>query len=224
MKVLVLAPHADDETLGVGGTIAKHVSEGDEVSVVVLTGEGQGDHPLFETKVFDIVRSEAKAACALLGTSLDFLNIPTVLVDNVPGWELNALIKGVLETYCPDVLYVPFAFDLHQDHRKIYHSASIAWRPISDFAKRIKAIYCYETLSETHWASPYLEASFIPNSFVDISDFLEQKVSALAEYKSQLKEGPHPRSIVAIKNLAGFRGGQVGVFAAEAFVLVRGIK
>lgn len=222
MKVLVIAPHADDETLGVGGTIRKHVEAGDQVVVAVMTGPGEEPHPIFKKDVWETVRSEASRAMEVLGVEqLLFREIPAVLVPDQPVWEINREAAQVLSEVQPDILYVPFPFDLHLDHRAIFYAFSVAWRPHGPIGQGVKEIYCYETVSETHWNPAYLETGFTPNVYVDISSTVEKKIEAMECYASQLQEAPHARSLKALRDLAGFRGAQVSVEAAEAFVLIR---
>ena len=223
-KVLVIAPHADDETLGVGGTIAKFVSLGYSVTVAVITGPGSKKHPVFDNDLWTPIRKEAKQVCQFLGIKLVFCNIPAVLVDEQSTWKLNQEIEIVIQKAEPDILFVPFLFDMHKDHRYIFHACSVAWRPIKPFAKNIKEIYCYETLSETHWNTPNLECNFNPNVWIDISNYLKVKLDAFSLYKSQCKAFPHPRSLEGIEALAKFRGGQISAPAAEAFCLIRSIQ
>jgi N-acetylglucosamine malate deacetylase 1 len=222
MKVLVIAPHADDETIGMGGTIARHAQHGDHVTVAVVTGHGDAPHPLWPRSVWDRVRDEARAATQMLGVSdLVFDEVPAVLVADQPVWQLNATTSRIIERAAPDVLYVPFPYDLHKDHREIFHSLSVAWRPSSERGRKIREIYCYEVLSETHWNIPYVEPGFLPSVWIDITDQLEQKLRALACYESQIRPSPDPRSLEAVRALAVLRGHQVGLRAAEAFVVVR---
>lgn len=221
-RILVVAPHADDETLGVGGTIARHAAEGDEVTVAVLTGHGGGSHPLWPPEIWQQVRAEAARATEVLGVhELMFEEIPAALVAEEPAWKLNQVTGDLVEKVRPRTLYVPFAFDLHKDHREIFHSLSVAWRTSSEAGRGIREIYCYETQSETHWNAPYLEAGFLPNRWVDISDYLAKKLEAAACYESQMRPSPDSRSIEALEALARWRGSQVGVAAAEAFVAIR---
>lgn len=221
-KVLVIAPHADDETLGVGGSIAKHAAAGDEVYVAVITGHGEAPHPLWPREAWDTVRAEARYAAAILGVhELSFTEVPAAQVAEEPVWKLNRTTHDIVHRVAPDVLYVPFLFDLHKDHREIFHSLSVAWRPATAVGRGIREIYCYETQSETHWNFPYVEAGFFPNRFVDISGHLETKLSALACYRSQIRPAPDARSIEAVRALAVLRGSHIGVHAAEAFVTVR---
>lgn len=222
-RALVIAPHADDETIGMGGTIAKLASTGTEVSVAVVTGHGEdGPHPLWPRSLWDRIRAEARRACELLGVhELLFEEVPAVLVAEQPVHRLNKVTGGLVERVKPDALYVPFPFDLHKDHREIFHSLSVTWRPSSPLGRGIREVYCYEVQSETHWNIPYVEAGFLPTHFVDITAQLDTKLRALACYDSQIRPAPDARSVDAIRALATWRGAQVGVGAAEAFVTVR---
>lgn len=222
-KVLVVAPHADDETLGCGATMARMASEGHDVTVAVMTGHGErGPHPLWPRSVWDTVRAEAREAMDVLGVKrLLFREIPAATLANHPVHEINKEAVGIVEEVRPEVLFVPFLWDLHKDHREIFHAFSVAWRTVSAAGKGIREIYAYETLSETHWNAAYLEPGFVPNVHVDVSDFLEKKLEALAKYKSQIHPPPATRSIEAVRAQAVWRGAQVGLRAAESFVLVR---
>ena len=222
MKVLVVAPHADDETLGVGGTIAKHVTSGDQVTVAIMTGHGSEPHPLWPEETWTTVRDEARQALALLGVhDILFREIPAAMVAEQPQWQLNAVTQETLDRVQPEVLYVPFPFDMHTDHRQIFHSLSVAWRPSNPNGYRVREIYAYEVPSETHWNAPDLEPGFLPNTWLDIGEHLQEKLRALKCYRSQIPAWPHARSIEALEHLARWRGSQVGVEAAEAFVLIR---
>lgn len=219
-RILVLAPHPDDEVLGVGGTIAKLAAQGDEVAVAVVTRAGP---PVFTPEVAETGRQEAAAAHAVLGVKdTRFLAFPAAGLDTVPHRDLNA---GLLEQFVdvrPDVVYVPFGGDLHRDHREVFDAALVCARPSGPASPR--AVYAYETLSETNWNAPYLAPGFAPNVFVDISAHLETKVEAMSCYASQLRPFPHERSLEALRALARLRGATIGSEAAEAFVLVREIR
>lgn len=221
-SILVIAPHADDETLGVGGTIARRVLEGREVHVAVITGPGTAAHPIWPAETWERVRAEAREAMAVLGVAgLHFENVPAALVADQPTWQLNNTIGTVIERLRPETLYVPFAFDLHKDHREIFHAASVAWRSSSPVGRGIRQVYCYEVPSETHWNAPYLEAAFTPNTWVDITAQLDTKLRALACYESQIRPAPDARSLEAVRALGVWRGSQQAMAAAEAFVAIR---
>jgi N-acetylglucosamine malate deacetylase 1 len=218
-RVLVVAPHPDDEVLGVGGTIAKLAAQGDEVWVVVLT---RASPPLFTEEQLTIGRQEARAAHQVLGVrETRFLPFPAVGLDTVPQWQVNAALDEVFRELLPDVVFLPFGGDLHLDHRLAHTSGLVCARPLSGEAPR--RVYCYETLSETNWSGPCISPGFSPNVFVDIGAHLEAKIEAMQCYASQLKSGPTERSLGAIRALALLRGATVGCIAAEAFVLIRDI-
>ncbi len=104
--VLVIAPHADDETLGMGGTIARHVDDGDRVTVAVLTGHGEEEaHPLWPRELWRRVRGEAARAMEVLGVEqLLFEEVPAAQVAEQPPWRLNALTGSLVEKVRPEIL------------------------------------------------------------------------------------------------------------------------
>ncbi len=225
MRILVVAPHADDETLGMGGSIARFTNEGHEVHVALLTGAGQGGHPFIDSKSFEVVRKEFNSALDVLGVKHRHVrDLPAVMVDSLPTHQVNAVTREIVETTKPDRLYLPFAFDLHRDHRELFYSFAVQWRAYLPLGGAISEVYCYETPSETHLGPSYLEPSFAPNVYVDISAQLERKLTALDCYASQKQASPLPRSREAMTALARLRGSQIGAEAAEAFVLIRKIE
>jgi N-acetylglucosamine malate deacetylase 1 len=219
-RVLVIAPHADDEILGCGGTIARYVDNQDEVHVVVFT---YGDPEMYPPEEELQTRQELKDAHEILGiASVQFLEFPAPKLDTFPGYKLADAISGVIRVLQPNILYLPHRGDIHADHRIVYQAGMVAARPINGCS--VRQIFCYETLSETEWASPFGDEAFIPTVFVDISHCLERKLKAMACYETQLKQPPHPRSLQAIAALAQLRGSTVSLPAAEAFILVRDIS
>lgn len=223
MNVLAIAPHADDETLGCGGTLARLAREGHDVTVAVLTGHGETEpHPLWARETWTTVRAEAERATERLGVArLWFREVPAARVAEQPPYELNRVCVEIAREVQPDVVYVPFLYDLHKDHREIFHAMSTVWRPSGPLGRSIRAVYAYETVSETHWNTAYLEPGFVPNVYVDISETLEAKLEALGCYVSQVRPFPDARSIESVRAQAVWRGCQVGMKAAEGFVLVR---
>lgn len=216
-RVLVVAPHPDDEVLGCGGVIARHVVKGDEVSVVVVT---RGAPDVFPLDFIVQGRNEAAAASKLLGTkSLSFLDFPAPRLDVVPTAMLANALKDVVAEVQPATVYLPHHGDIHGDHKAVYWATLVATRPNGGFVP--ERLLCYETPSETEWGAPNAADAFIPTVFVDISQHLEAKLEAMKCYQSQLAASPMARSLTSIEALARFRGSTVGVAAAEAFCLVR---
>lgn len=222
-RILVVAPHADDETLGMGGTIARMADEGHEVIVAVMTGHGKDPHPLSDRSAWDVVRSEAAKAVKILGVhNLVFSEIPTALVSHISPIELNQEALNVLKKISPDELFIPFSWDLHKDHRDIAYAFQVACRPHTELGQRIKRVVMYETVSETHWNfASGVEPGFIPNYWIDIDCYLKKKLMAMSCYHSQLKPFPDARSLEALEALAKWRGSMVSMRAAESFLIVR---
>jgi LmbE family N-acetylglucosaminyl deacetylase len=220
MRVLVIAPHPDDEVIGVGGTIAKRAEEGHEVYVCVVT---KAFPPLFSEEIVEQARNECREADKSLGVvETSFLDFPAVTLETVPRYELNGGILKTIQRIKPDEVYIPHRGDMQLDHKMIVDAAMVALRPKYDHV--VKRIYAYETLSETGWDIPNTTNEFIPTVYVDITHHLNAKIKAMEVFKSQLGEFPDARSIGAIEALARYRGATVNVKAAEAFSLIREIK
>lgn len=220
MKILIIAPHPDDEVLGAGGTAFKHAQQGDEVTVCVVT---RGVEPLFAAETVEKTRAEAAKAHGLLGIKETvYLDFPSVMLESVPRYELNDAIARVVARIEPDEVYIPHGGDMQLDHRLVADAAMVALRP--KYKHKVARVYAYETVSETGWNVPNTQNTFIPTVYEDISDALTAKLNAMACYCSQLDAFPGTRSIEALHALAVFRGTTVGVAAAEAFVLIREIK
>jgi N-acetylglucosamine malate deacetylase 1 len=219
MHVLVVATHADDEVLGCGGVMARHAEQGDAVHVVVVT---RGDPAVFPPAYVDTIFRELQTAHQLLGgAGVHFLDFPSPRLDTVPGYALAEALRQLIVELGAEVVYAPFQGDLHGDHQAVYQAALVASRPINGCP--VRRLLCYETLSETDWASPFGGMSFTPTIFVDISDYLGRKLEAMQCYQTQLKAAPHSRSLQSLEALARLRGGTVSLAAAEAFMLVREI-
>lgn len=218
-RALIIAPHPDDEILGVGGTMARLAQQGARVEVCVVT---RGHAPRFPQEMTDQVRRESAIAHQKLQVAqTHFCDLPAAELDQVPHADLNAAIGAIIDQARPDALFVPFIGDIHLDHQLAFISALVAARP--RHAGAPKLILAYETLSETNWLAPGITPAFTPNVFVDISDTLEMKLDAFAAYQSQVKDFPDERSIEALRALSIVRGASVYRRAAEAFVLVRQI-
>ncbi len=220
MRVLVFAPHADDEVLGVGGTIAKRAAAGDIVYVCVVTC---GQPPLYSEERTTEVQRECREADVHLGVKETiFLNFPAVMLETIPRHELNGKIADVVCGIQPDEVYLPHRGDMQLDHKMIVDACMVALRP--KYRHVVKRIYAYETLSETGWDIPNTVNEFIPTVYEDISDTLSKKLEAMAMFRVQLGEFPEARSVGALEALARYRGATVNCRAAEAFSLIREIK
>jgi N-acetylglucosamine malate deacetylase 1 len=209
-KVLAIAVHPDDETLGCGGTLLKHKSEGDVVGCVFITSGN--DHQ--KTLVSEVASKYAFDFTALLDKE-------EIVLDDMSLSELIPSISEVLHKFQPSILYVPNRSDSHSDHRK-------AWQVVCACIKSfrypfVKRVLMCEVISETDVAPSLAENAFIPNVFVDITFFRDEKMKILNLYQNELLEDPHTRSLSAIEALQRYRGSQVSVQYAEAFMLIKEI-
>ena len=215
-KAVIIAPHPDDETLGVGGTIKRLVESDVKVSILIVSGHMP---PLYSLETYKKTLKECKKVFKYLGVSdYEFLDIPATKLNEVPTSDLNAKINNFIAKRNPDTIFIPFP-DRHIDHRIIFDSSVVASRPINK--KSPKTVLLYETLSETHWNVQGVEASFVPDLFIKIDKQIKNKLLALKYYKSQINESTPSRSIEAVEALARFRGSQNGCRYAEAFKVVR---
>ena len=217
MKALVIAPHPDDEVLGVGGTLLRLKAEGNKVAWLIVTSitvkAGWSDDKLQQRA------DEIKRVAELFEfDSVYELNFPSTQLDQVPMSELISAISNVFKTYNPEEIFVPHQSDVHTDHRVVFDavgSCSKWFRYPS-----VKRVLAYETLSETDFGLD-VKQGFRPNVFVNIEPYIEKKLQAIDIYASELGEFPFPRSHEAIRALATLRGSSSGFKAAEAFELLR---
>lgn len=217
MKVLVIAAHMDDETLGMGGTIARHVAAGDEVHVCIVCKRAY-DHR-FDPALVQEEKEAALRAAAVLGYGAPiFLDLRDELLDErlldviVPLEECVAKVR-------PAVLYTNHRGDSNQDHRAVFQATMVACRTIA--AHRVPRLLAYEVPSSTEQAPPFPEYAFQPNFYVDVAAFLERKLRAVSAYTREARQFPHPRSPKGVEVLALKRGMEAGFAAAEAFAIVR---
>lgn len=227
MKILVFAPHNDDEVLGVGGTIAKYARQGHEVFVCEITSwlESQETTENLQKEARETTKSlqkDALAAHAILGVKETFfLSLPVVQLKETATSIKNRLFCDVVNQVKPEIAYIPHVGDMHVDHGETAMAAMVALRPMTN--PQLRAIFAYETLSETEWNIPNVSNAFLPTVWSDIHETFELKLKAMSCFSTQLNEFPHPRSLKAIEALAQLRGSTVGVEYAEAFSLVRWI-
>jgi len=217
MKVLVISAHMDDEVLGVGGTIAKHVARGDEVHVCVVCNRAY-DHR-YEPSLVEEEKAATRAAAEVLGyKELHFLNLKDERLDEC---ELDVIvpIEDCVNRVRPNIVYTHHRGDVNQDHRVVFRASLVACRSIAPH--KVSRFLSYEVPSSTEQAPPFPEYAFSPNVYVEIATYMERKLEALTKYQRESRPFPHPRSKEAIQILAGKRGVEVGLTAAEAFALIR---
>ncbi len=221
-KVLVLAVHPDDEMLGCGGTLLKHKANGDEIYWLIVTSiKGYKNWDLgFSEEQIRKREIEIKKVSQVYEFNRVFeLGFPTMRIDEISMSELIGAVSKIFKKVEPNIIYLPFKNDVHSDHRKVFevvYSCTKTFRyPF------IKKILMMETLSETDFAD--ITNSFIPNVFVDISEFLDKKLEIMKIYESEIGKHPFPRSLETIEALAKIRGAQAGCKYAESFMLLKEI-
>lgn len=224
--ILVITAHPDDEVLGCGGTIAKHVLQGDEVYCLIL-GEGitsrYYQHGEAKEEGLKQLKSEAGQAASILGIKKAFFrDLSDNRFDTVPLLEIVKAIEEVKDEVKPDVIYTHHQGDLNIDHQITFKAVLTACRPVKN--ETVREIYSFEVPSSTEWSSPNPETYFMPDVFVDISKTFDKKIAALKAYKSEIREYPHPRSAEALEIIARRWGVSVGRELIEAFRLIRWIK
>lgn len=225
-KVLVVAAHPDDEVLGCGGTIARHVSFGDTVQVLIVA-EGATSRQLERDRLhvgaeLSVLARAAQTAGSILGAAgVELLDLPDNRLDSIDRLSLIKHIEQRIDRHQPEVVYVHHAGDVNVDHRRLHEAVVTACRPTPGHP--VRRLLSFEVPSSTEWQPPGSASVFQPNWFVDISDQWPQKREALEAYASEMRSWPHSRSIKAIEHLVRWRGAQVGVHAAEAFCLLRNL-
>ena len=218
-KVLILAPHPDDEVLGCGGIMKKYSEAENEVFVLVIT-RGTPKH-YSDEKILN-VRQEARSAHKILGVKeTSFLDFHAPELDIVNKSEISRAISTYISKWAITDMYLPHRGDIHHDHRAVFEAALVAARPVGNYC--VKNIHAYETLSETEWAPPFSDDAFIPTHFVNIENEMESKLEAMKCYRSQVRPFLSTRSLATIEALAKFRGATVGFKRAEAFMTIRTI-
>jgi len=218
-KILIVAAHPDDEVLGCAGVSAKNVMAGDEVHVLFMTN---GVDARNEDSAKELERQTAtQKALDIVGiSSVKKLNLPDNKMDSIPLLEIIRLIEETIKKINPSVIYTHHIGDLNIDHRITHQAVMTACRPQPKFC--VKEIYAFEVLSSTEWQTSNYN-QFLPNVFVDITNYVHIKKDALMAYNDEMRQPPHSRSVDNVLRLSNFRGNSVGCNYAEAFMLLRKI-
>ena len=217
---LVIVSHPDDEILGLGGTGALLFEAGEKIQPIILCGkvEERSKRPKDNKLKTHIEKANSKVGFnfPILG---DFLNIKLNTVNHI---DLVKFIEKYIFEFNPYRIFTHHPTDLNNDHTQV----SLACQAASRYFQRknlnsnLKSILLMEILSSTDWAFPVSQPKFNPNFYIDITNYIDKKISALSEYENVMREAPHPRSEHAIKGHAAFRGGQCGALYAESFELI----
>ncbi len=219
MNILVISVHPDDETLGCGGTLLKHSSDGDKIFWLIVT---QAHEPQWTAEVITQKAKEVERVAKAYGIEKYFkLGFPAARLDTVVQIELIAAIRRVVSEVLPQIVYLIHSGDVHTDHHAVFTATMSALKPFYMNKFNVRRILSYETLSSTDAAPQTLDRLFVPNVFSDITPYIDSKIEIMSLYETEVQADPLPRGPSAIRALARYRGATVGVEYAEAFMLIR---
>ena len=220
MKILIISPDGLREARFGGGTIARHVANGDEVFWCVVT---QGYSPPWSEETLQAAKRQINNVQKVYGIQKVYrLGFPTVKLNTIPYIDLSSALQRVVDEVRPEIIYTSPRNDINQDHRIVHNCTLVAARPLP--GSSVKRIASYEIGPTSRYGIPSGAGGvFTPNLFIDITPFLEKKLEAMACYETELHEMPHPRSLDSLRLLAQERGLSVGLKAAECFNLIREI-
>jgi len=212
-RVLIVGAHPDDGVLGLGGTVVRQVKEGKEFFMCVVTSAYTPD---WSAKYVRNQKKEVENSNKILGIKeTRYLNFPAAKLDTIAHKVLNDTLLETINFYKPDTIFVPHKGDLHLDHRMVFESTLVAARPVNG---GVRTILSFSTMESGFMVEP-----FLPNYYIDITETFDAKLAALKEFKSEVKQSPHPRSPEIVRALAQKWGSEAGVKFAEAFMLTRHI-
>lgn len=219
-NILVVVAHPDDEILGLGGSLLKHAREGFNVYILCLTN-GESSRKGSDLSIVKLRQKAFESSCQFIeACGSKILDFPDQGLDTVPLVSIVKAIENYSQNIDPAIVYIHHIGDLNKDHQIAHEAALTAFRPVgSNYPKEILA---FETFSSTEWGKAHLP--FVPNYFVDISSYVDEKMQCLSYYEGEMRPYPHPRSYKSINIAAQRWGTVVGVTYAEAFVFIRGVK
>lgn len=219
MKILVVSPHPDDETLGAGGTIFRFKREGHQVYWLNITDMKDTDGwP--EERI--ICRKKQIENVEKFYNFDGFYNLAfsPAKLNSIDEEKIITAICNIYEVVRPEWIILPGLYDAHSDHRVVYNCCMACAKTFR--APYIKRITTMEIISETDYG--FQDERFIPNFFVDITNEMEDKLNAMRIYDTEIEKAPFPRSIENIRALAQIRGGCCMSQYAEAFYIVKQIE
>ncbi|SEW44466.1 N-acetylglucosaminyl deacetylase, LmbE family [Chitinophaga sp. YR573] len=217
-NVVIISAHPDDEVLGAGGTLLKHAVAGDNIYWLIITNIAVNTG--FSEERVRSRQIEIEEVAKRLRIKKTFkLDYPTMSLSSSSLLTMVPEISKVFEETKPEIIYCLNRSDAHSDHRVVFDAVASCTKSFR--YPYIKRVLMYECISETEFAPALPEKAFIPNYYVDISAYLEEKLDIMKLYASELGDHPFPRSLDNIKALAHFRGATAGVQYAEAFQLLK---
>jgi len=222
MRVLVIAPHPDDETLGCGGTLLKHRESGDQIIWLIMT---RGHEPEWTAETLSSKQAEIEKVTAAYRFEQVFRpGFPTVQMDRLALEDVIRKIRDVIDEARPDFVYLNHAGDVHSDHRVTFEATMSALKPFYSAKHGVRRVLSYETLSSTDAMPPGMARAFVPTVFTEITSFIERKLEIMSLYQTEIQAYPLPRALESIRALARLRGSTIGVEYAESFMLIREVS
>jgi len=222
VNVLVISAHPDDETLGCGGTLLRHVAEGDQIHWLIAT---EGHSPRWSKDVIAKKAKEVKSvAAAYSAKSVTKLGFPSARMESLPLEDVIDGIRSAVEKTRPKIVYLPHFGDVHTDHAVVSTATMAILKSFYMKKCGVESVLAFETLSSTEAAPPYPYRAFVPNVFRDVTPYFERKLKIMKMFNTEAQSELAPRAASAIRALARFRGASVNVEYAEAFMLVRELR
>jgi LmbE family N-acetylglucosaminyl deacetylase len=219
MRILAIAPHPDDETLGCGGTLLKHKARGDSISWLIVT---RGHEPQWSSELLERKEIEIAEVRLAYGFAEVFRgNLPTIKLDTLPLEQVMEPVRTAVDAAKPEVVYLNHSGDVHSDHRVIFEATMSVLKPFYSAKHGVKRVLSYEVQSSTDAMPANPARNFVPNVFSDITPHIDRKLEIMELYKSELQPYPLPRSLDSMRALARYRGSTIGKEFAEAFSLIR---
>lgn len=210
--ILVISAHPDDEILGLGGTLRKHIEDGDSVRVVIFC---EAETMRYKNKNLNLKEMALKSAKIMGFNDITFLDFPDQGLDKFSLVKIIKPLEDFLSKYKPEIVYTHFIKDVNRDHKILAEATIVAARP---FKNKIKYLIGYDNPSSTEWEIPY---EFSPNYFVNVKSTFSKKIEALKCYTSELNPYPHPRSEESLLARAKYWGSFCNMELAEAFFIYR---
>lgn len=226
MDVLCVVAHPDDEVIGIGGTLARHAANGDDVHVCVLAETEVSRNETIDEEAAARQRrrrDQTRRACEILGVeSVRFYSYPENEFDAVPLVDLVQTVEAELDRVEPTVAYTHHYGDLNVSHELTCRAVQTAARPLPGTS--VESVFAFETLSSSEWSVPDGRNGFEPTTFVDVTDVLDRKLDALAEHEDELRDRPHPRNVETVRQNARVWGAKCGLEAAEPLEVLRQVR
>lgn len=217
-RILIIAAHPDDEMLGCGATVAKMVKN-NSIARTVILGQGMLSRKSSKGSLNEL-RKNAQEANRIIGINeVHFHDFPDNSMDTVPLLKIIKTVEKEIDSFQPSIIFTHYGNDLNIDHRITFQAVMTSCRPQPNF--KTPTIYSFYTVSSTDWIDGNIFQQFSPNVFLDISDTIDLKLTALSKYKSEMMPSPHSRSLESVRIFSRYWGMRVGKQYVEPFSLVR---